>query len=499
VSALRDRYVYGLYAEWDVHIEEVYNTFLSIHFLPQFEKYSPEEIRLGDYYSRGQYRSAEPHIQTEGSTAPAPSPLVCSSSATPRVRLPPITNGTINIHSVNKLQDELEQTKVELLRLGEKLENDWDEALTDAKKDVERELRQETEKTKRDMENRLERNATAKAQEIMEQTLKTRSENMVTTLNKKLEECKETQRVTMAAELEAKKSALAAEFAIQKEHTIADMSDIEMRKLLADNQKARAIISGNVKKKAEEETAKVEVRVKLEYEELAGVVENANRSALMEGKKHSVKTNLAEGRSKRLTAKLEAVELAARNNPSEPVGGVWARVYFTKPQTAECHHPASPASTSRTAANAPSILQSPFPSFFASRTQAPQIALLSDNSTAALSLVPTSISEICDTPDRTPDDSSNSGGSNSGDSITPRSTNAIPSLPPSFHAWSPWNFVCGQRDVTVTSDSPCRHSAASSTFQDLHQYLQYLNHSSALLLAGWVFQMLAVEKHALSI
>lgn len=136
--------------------------------------------------------------------------------------------------------------------MSEKLENDWDEALTDAKKDMEQDLRREMEKTKKDMEHRLAREAVAEARRTLEQTLQTRSDSMIITLNKKLEGYTETQKTAMAAELEAKKPALAAKYALQKEHKIGDLSEDETRNLFKENPTARAIPSGNIKRRVEE-------------------------------------------------------------------------------------------------------------------------------------------------------------------------------------------------------------------------------------------------------
>jgi hypothetical protein len=59
--------------------------------------------------------------------------------------------------------------------------------------------------------------------------------------------------------------------------------------------------------------------------------EAREQAILMEQKKAALQVRLLEGRNKVLVLRLEAVEMAVRVNPSEPIGELWSRVNFTKP------------------------------------------------------------------------------------------------------------------------------------------------------------------------
>jgi nucleoprotein TPR len=223
--------------------------------------------------------------------------------------------------------------------------------------------------------------AERKAAEIeatQENVLKQRSEKMKAALNKKLAESRESQKSELESEynlkLEQEKQIWLAENRAgatplvatpaqpkatdnatapmpatpatpsQKtpgttSHDFSNLSDTQVRELLASNQTARSIFSANLKKRLETETQKLKdeqagkinaetQKLKEEHEKVIADAQQKAETAqaqavLMMEKKSSLRLNMAENRSKTAQAKLEVVEKAATETPEKPVGEVW--------------------------------------------------------------------------------------------------------------------------------------------------------------------------------
>lgn len=233
-------------------------------------------------------------------------------------------------------------------------------------------------------------------EESMEATLKQRSDKMKAALNKKLGESKEALRVQLEADfklkLEQEKQIWLAEnkpvnssaplptpSAHKTEETIApvtpatpskvaissgdgsNLSDDEVRHLLSTNPTIKSILAGNLKKLVEKETQKLKAEQdKIVAEKLSEAQKMAEtkltdaqakaeqtqaQAVLMAEKKSSLKLNMFDNRLKTATAKIGAVEKAAKETPEKPVGEVWEIAKDVKPPP-PAPAPAAPTSTS---------------------------------------------------------------------------------------------------------------------------------------------------------
>ncbi|KAI9745558.1 MAG: hypothetical protein M1818_001092 [Claussenomyces sp. TS43310] len=220
-------------------------------------------------------------------------------------------------------------------------------------------------------------------EEDMENTLKQRSEKMKAALNKKLAESRETSRTDLETEFLAKlerekktwlaekasatapsaipertddvvaagTATVAAPISASTPSTMADLanlSDSQVKDFLASNSVVKSILSSNLRKKVEAETAKVKEefektieqrleaerqQAKREFEsmtaqKLAEAEKKADegrvQAVMMESKKSALKLNMLDNRAKATAVKLQIVEKAATETPEKPVGQVWA-------------------------------------------------------------------------------------------------------------------------------------------------------------------------------
>lgn len=245
--------------------------------------------------------------------------------------------------------------------------------------DVKRALEEriaEAEKKAKEQEERA-----AKVEENMENTVKARSEKMKAALNKKLSESREAQKKELEAQytlkLEQERQIWLAETRSANatsnlppqpsteaglepllinttpiKPTISNVSatpstpsqslppatpstgtnltDSQVRELLANNPTVKSILANNLKKKLEIETLKVKEEASKQVAEAEKKVEQA---VFMTEKKSSLKLNMAENRAKIANGKLGVVETAARETPEKPVGEVWelAKVWKAPP------------------------------------------------------------------------------------------------------------------------------------------------------------------------
>ncbi|KAM0276559.1 hypothetical protein ACHAQH_006610 [Verticillium albo-atrum] len=126
----------------------------------------------------------------------------------------------------------------------------------------------------------------------------------------------------------------------------SQLSDGEVRKLLATNPTAKSIFTANLKKKLEEHSAKAETALKAEYE--AKITTAREEGQTLAQKKSALQINMRDNQVRTANAKLEVVSTAAAATPARPVGEVWEEAKVAKPAPA----PAAQPTPARAPANA---------------------------------------------------------------------------------------------------------------------------------------------------
>ncbi|KAI4095947.1 MAG: hypothetical protein LQ344_001328 [Seirophora lacunosa] len=135
-------------------------------------------------------------------------------------------------------------------------------------------------------------------------------------------------------------------------------TDAEAKHLVASNATVRAIVMRNISQKVNESKAALTSQLKEEHtKELATKLEEAQTKAqaakeqavVMEGKKNSVKVNIAENKARLVQARLDIVSKAANDTPSKPVVEVWdvakgAKLTTSAPQPSTSSTITSPGS-----------------------------------------------------------------------------------------------------------------------------------------------------------
>ena len=110
------------------------------------------------------------------------------------------------------------------------------------------------------------------------------------------------------------------------------LTDIEVRKLLQTNEEARRRVANSL---ANREAIIREEQQRISSQKLAEAEAKAKQAqeqaVNMEGKRHNVKLNMAENRARSANAKIEAVKRAATDTPNKPVSEVWAVAQNAKP------------------------------------------------------------------------------------------------------------------------------------------------------------------------
>ncbi|UNI18014.1 Protein mlp1 [Purpureocillium takamizusanense] len=118
---------------------------------------------------------------------------------------------------------------------------------------------------------------------------------------------------------------------------LSQLDDAGVRQFLSSNQTAKSIITANIKKRLEAESAKIKG-------ETEAKVQSAREQAqLMESKKSALRISRAENRLKTAETKLGVVETAAAETPQKPVVEVWEDV--KKVQTGPASTPAAAPGT----------------------------------------------------------------------------------------------------------------------------------------------------------
>lgn len=236
---------------------ERYLLYQSISMQDTFKNYSPEELRLADQARL----PAKPKIECQFEKELKQRALLKASQK------------ASDVDQIN-LQLQVEQFQQQLNPLKEKHRQEASKLgilqhkVTSFKEQVEKNTSEMVQLQAKVVQLTKEKKA---LEESMESTLKTRSEKMKTTLNKKLTESRD----LIRAEFQAEQLSLVenarqeGRVAGLKEGQTQDwvqalnkLSDAEMRQLIGTNRTAKSILASNVKKKVTEETAKV----KAEYE-----------------------------------------------------------------------------------------------------------------------------------------------------------------------------------------------------------------------------------------
>ncbi|KAF9870905.1 filament-forming protein [Colletotrichum karsti] len=228
-----------------------------------------------------------------------------------------------------------------------------------------------------------------KAQELEEnitQTIKERSDKMRNALNEKLRQSREKLEAEFQTKLEQEKviwkaenqstvpsqpseeqSAVAAT-PIKKQPDsdavpttpisstpggsadLSQLPDGEIRKFLSTNPTVRSIMSSNLRKKLEEQTAKVksetETTLKAEFEQR--IVSARDEGQMLAQKKSALQINMKDNQLRAANAKIDVVKAAAEKTPQRPVGEVWEEAKVAKPAPA-----AAQPSPAKPPANAP--------------------------------------------------------------------------------------------------------------------------------------------------
>jgi hypothetical protein len=355
-------------------------------FLPQYRDYFFEELRLEDYVQMGRVQLAQ-NTETK-MKEPAEEPVSKTKAALweewnevesghyeyiaedepapkPRVVLPVITRGIINISTVEQLQDKLEKTEVELRDL--KMKMDVANAKEQKYLDLETELGELKEKVAADsaserkvLEERLEaqmkeklkiRSEKMKAQ--AEKILKTRSDKMEAALNAKLAVLRAEGRTLVWGDLsdeqalemlenhpmlsakmgEAVDAARAEEIKNLELHfqgrakgAKMEFSDIEIREMLKSNALLREIFKGNLSKQRSEITATLTAEFDSKLKSSQEAADLAKEQAVMESKKSALRISMIQKKILNVKAKLGYLENAAKTRSFATVSAIWEEI-----------------------------------------------------------------------------------------------------------------------------------------------------------------------------
>jgi len=319
----------------------------------EYQTYSPEELRLQDYYIKGKLGK-----ESSGETSDVEEPMqerrlqlfnpkrdILKLEVDFNRRMKEIVDGAtgklsgsliIQSQGLVNLQHELEELK-------NKNEREKEEAVAE----VEVRLREQFEAEKNE--------EIEKAEEKLMETLESRSKEMIKALEKRLTEGQEMFEAELNAQL-TKSRHLILEDALDnmtddqilnlfnsKPHIAATLKKVtagdremmttglleqEIQFLLLSNPTAKTILAGNVKRHLDIEVQKVkeehekDLRQKLEEARVKAELLQA-RAVHMEQKKSTSKLRTAEANFRCVTAKWEVVEDAAKTTPFENVGAVY--------------------------------------------------------------------------------------------------------------------------------------------------------------------------------
>ncbi|MCJ1405513.1 hypothetical protein MMC11_008741 [Xylographa trunciseda] len=113
-------------------------------------------------------------------------------------------------------------------------------------------------------------------------------------------------------------------------------TEVEIRRLIQQNETVKTIMRSNIKTHITKETARLqEEQSKALKDKLADAEQKATQAreqaVVMEGKKYNVKISMAENRARAAQAKVDYVQKVAGETPQKPVGEVWVLAKDVKP------------------------------------------------------------------------------------------------------------------------------------------------------------------------
>ncbi|OAA78499.1 Tetratricopeptide, MLP1/MLP2-like protein [Akanthomyces lecanii RCEF 1005] len=129
---------------------------------------------------------------------------------------------------------------------------------------------------------------------------------------------------------------------------LSQLDDAGIRQFLSTNATAKNIIASNIRKRVDNENAKLKADFEGKMKtEVDGKIAAAREQAqLMESKKSTLRINMADNKLRAANAKLGVVEAAASATPQKPVVEVWEIAKTTQP-------PPPPAATAAAPKNTP--------------------------------------------------------------------------------------------------------------------------------------------------
>lgn len=171
---------------------------------------------------------------------------------------------------------------------------------------------------------------------------------------------------------------------------LSQLDDAGIRQFLSSNATAKNIIASNIKKRVDNESAKLKADFegKMKGEIDAKIAAAREQAQLMESKKSTLRINMADNKLRAANAKLGVVETAATETPEKPVGEVWEVAKTTQPPPPPAANNATPKGTpmkpaavakppvtpATPAADAPASAANPFAASTSSNAAAPAAA-----------------------------------------------------------------------------------------------------------------------------
>ena len=124
----------------------------------------------------------------------------------------------------------------------------------------------------------------------------------------------------------------------------SDMTDAEIRNLIATNDVIKSIMKKNIVAHGAKERERVlEEQQKITNEKLAEAEKVKEQAVIMEGKKYNVKISMTENRARAAQAKIDYVQKAATETPQKPVIEVWEVAKDIKPAPIQSQQPQTSA------------------------------------------------------------------------------------------------------------------------------------------------------------
>ncbi|XWW97468.1 hypothetical protein V2A60_005450 [Cordyceps javanica] len=128
---------------------------------------------------------------------------------------------------------------------------------------------------------------------------------------------------------------------------LSQLDDAGIRQFLSTNVTAKNIIASNIRKRVDNENAKLksEFESKMKTEVDAKIAAAREQAQLMESKKSTLRINMADNKLRAANAKLGVVEAAANETPQKPVVEVWEIAKTTQPPPPSAANAGTPKGT----------------------------------------------------------------------------------------------------------------------------------------------------------